>query len=109
MTDGLMREIISTLERLAMPGPDQLAYLDQIGVGVDELALEFDDVAPARTKLVSDGRMSVAQSEAIAAVNEQLERMTAAGASRWTRDAVLTGADWQDTRRRARLALDALR
>jgi hypothetical protein len=105
---ALIGQLKSTLETLARGPVDQLLYVRRLGTGMDELALEFDDVAPARLKLLAEGSITLDQSDAIAAVDRQLDRMTRAGPVRWTEQAVLEGEDWEELRRVARNALAAL-
>src|SRR5439155_2727910 len=94
---GLLNLLKSSLQILASDPPDQVAYTRRLGVGIDELALEFDDVGPARPTLMDAGLLTSDQSDAVAAVDRQLTSMTRAGAARWTDRAVFEGEDWKRT------------
>jgi hypothetical protein len=54
---ALIAQTASVLERLAAPAEEQVAYLQNLGVGdcADELALELDDVARVLPALASRG------------------------------------------------------
>lgn len=108
MTNALLAQLRAALDVLAMPPERQLEHARQLGVGNDELALEFDDVGPARTLLVKDGLLSGEQAASVAAVERQLSRISSAGPSRWTNAALLSGEDWEELRRLAQSASHAL-
>lgn len=108
MANALLGQLIAALEELAKPADEQLGHVDALGVDIDELALEFDDVAPTRDALVDKGVISRDQSDAVAAVDRKLDRMSDAGPSRWTEGALRTGEDWQELRLLAMRALTAL-
>ena len=73
MTGGLRNQLQDALASLAMPSSAQLDRVATLGVGIDELALEFDDVARVRGKLVLDGELSEEQARAVARVEAHLE------------------------------------
>ena len=104
----LRDQVQDALATLAMPAVKQLERVGALGVGIDELALEFDDVAPARSKLVADSELTQEQADAIGRVENQLRRITSAGQRRWTEEAVRTGDDWSELRRLAAVALDLM-
>ena len=105
MAAGLVERLLSSVQRLAAPAEEQLRYVRELGVGNDEIALEFDDVAGTRRTLVIDGMLSEEQAEAIAAIDVQLRRISSAGAVRWTDEAMRTGEDWAALRSAAQSAL----
>lgn len=109
MSEALFQQLREALEYLAMPADAQLRHVAELGVAPDELALEFDDVAPARRTLIAEGRLSDEQGDAVGAVQRQLKRMSSSGSSRWTPDAVRAGEDWREVRRLANSALLMLR
>lgn len=109
MTSRLRNQLQDALAALAMPSTAQLERVKALGVGIDELALEFDDVARARGKLVLDGELSDGQALAVARVEAQLHSITAAGGRRWTDEAVRAGEDWSKLRRLAQAALDSMK
>jgi len=102
----LNSEIRAVLTRLAAPAAEQLHYLRGLGPSlvVDELALEFDDIAEATA--TTAGVLSADQQEAVRSVGEQLESMS--GSERrylWTPEALEETAEWETVRQRASLAL----
>jgi hypothetical protein len=105
---AVIRQIKVALETLASPADKQLAYVRGLGVGNDELALEFDDVSGTRRTLLADGTIDRDQADAIAAVERRLTSITRAGAARWTDIAITTGEDWREVRELAVAALGAL-
>jgi hypothetical protein len=106
--NSLRDQLVAALRLLGMAPELQLEHVRQLGVDVDELGLEFDDVAGTRKKLVADGVLSPTQAAAVAAVDYHLVKMTSAGPARWTDEAVLSGEDWVELRELARSALMAL-
>jgi hypothetical protein len=108
MSDQRVVRLEQVLRLLASPAEDQLAYARRIGVGNDEMALEFDDIAGARHTLLSNGVLSAAQAEAIAAVAKRLNGITTAGPSRWGDAAIRSGEDWEELRGLAKQAVDLL-
>ena len=103
---GLLR---SSLEHLASSPADQLEYVRRLGAGIDELALEFDDVSGTRRQLLLEGEISSTQFDALAEVEQQLTSMTRAGSAHWTEGAVREGEDWEQLRELAQKALATLR
>jgi hypothetical protein len=106
----VLRELRETLGRLAQDGYAQRGYLHSLGAGVDELALEFDAVAPVAPALAERKMISPEQAVAIRAVQERLKEMSGtANAAHWTEEALDSSAAWADVRRLASAALDLLR
>jgi len=68
------------LTNLAASALDQIGYLRSLGTGsVDELGLEFDDIAgAARSTINSVGRVTAQGAAAIQQVGRQLQRMSGA-------------------------------
>jgi hypothetical protein len=108
MSSALLAQIKAALDGLAMAPERQLERAKELGVGNDELALEFDDVSRGRVRLVAEGIMSRDQAAMVAAVELQLSKMTSAGPARWKDTAILTGEDWAELRRLAQSAAHAL-
>lgn len=89
----------ATVRRLAAPSEDQLTYLAGIGDAraVDELALEFDAVAPAA--LAEAGLLTDQQIRAVMALDDQLASMSgASNAELWTVEAVAAAPEWDAVR-----------
>jgi hypothetical protein len=108
MTQQVLDQLRAALRLLAMPADAQIAHVRSLGVELDEIALEFDDIAPARTTLIASHEISPTQAAAVGAVDRQLRQMSSAGPSRWTSDAAMAGDDWRELRQLAKDALEAL-
>lgn len=108
MTQRAVEQLRDALKVLAMPAEAQLQHVGGLHADLDEIALEFDDIAPVRAALVDAGELTPAQASTIDAVDRQLLDMSDAGPSRWTAEAASDGDDWRELRRLALLALDAL-
>lgn len=102
------------LTRLASDSNTQLEYLSSLGPnkvapGVDELALELDDVAPMLRRLVASGYLSNHAAQSVEAVSDRLAGMSGQNhAELWTPDALRTSDDWTTVRRLAAEALQQL-
>lgn len=108
MTHQAVEQLRDALKVLSMPAEAQLQHVGALHADLDEIALEFDDIAPVRASLVDAGEMTAAQASAIDAVDRQLLEMSDAGPSRWTVAAASDGEDWRTLRQLALQALEAL-
>lgn len=108
MTQGTLERLRGALHVLALPPDMQIQHVRDLHVDLDEIALEFDDIAPVRVALVESGEMSPAQALAVDEVDRQLLEMSEAGPGRWTDEAATEGEDWKELRRLAGRALQAL-
>jgi hypothetical protein len=74
------------------PSHEQLTHLKKLGdVGVDELALEYDDIARAAAHMVKCGEMTSRQCREIERLGELLEEMSCSeNSALGTPEAVLT-------------------
>jgi len=106
----VLSEIRRTLQVLASPAEDQLSYVQSLGpVGNDEMALEFDDVAPAALSLRGSEYITDQQAAGIEEVNKQLRTMSGReNAELWTDDAVRIAPEWARLRELAATALSQL-
>ena len=76
---------------------------------VDELALQLEDEAQALPQFVRDGLLRADQEHAVAAVTEQLSLLRDTSRTYlWRATALAADVEWEEVRRRARLALAAL-
>lgn len=92
----LLGQLMSALSRLAAPADSQLKWVSELGGSLDELGLEFDDVAHAiiGQELVDPGhRVALQELEA------QLQRLSPP--QDWTPEALLESEKWQVIRSRA--------
>lgn len=93
---------------LALPPDDQIAYLSTLGdfVGVDELALEFDDGFLLAQQFVDAGWISAETYEGARLLDEQLAELTgAADDDLWTTDALAAAPEWASIRAAAAAVL----
>lgn len=122
-TDGRQRGekirsmIIEALGHLAEPADRQVRHLEHLfgqsplpaDFNVDELALEFNDVALAAHLAVAAGTMTADAAAAVAGVDEALDAMSGmANAALWTVGALFDAAEWVEIRRLAAAALAKL-
>jgi len=102
-------ELRETLGRLAQDPAAQEEYADSLGTGIDELALEFDAVAPVAPALAARKLISRDQAVAISAVHDKLGQMSGShNSALWTSEALHVAPEWTEVRRLASLALDLL-
>ena len=99
-------ELRRVLALLAAPGDEQLAYLRRLGpVSVDELGLEFDDIARAARAALREHEVATA----LAALDDELSRMSGQeNAALWTDQGVATSPAWATVRDLASRALRLL-
>jgi hypothetical protein len=105
-------ELRRTLDVLAAPWDDQRRYLERVfgqEVAVDELGLEFDDVAPVA---LAQGREAGLSDEALSAVrdlDDQLKMMSDRSEARlWTIEGLRDSPDWARVRTLAQAVLSLL-
>ena len=99
------------LRLLASPAQSQLDHLSELGVpgGVDELGLEFDDIASAAEDMVESGELSPSQFETMVPLREKLTAMSGPKhAALWTAEALFQSPEWNGVRALARNALTAI-
>lgn len=107
----ILNETRAALRHLAMPWPEQLKYLREIGgnlgqLPVEELALEFDDIASAALGLGEEGWLDSAQTAALQAVAERLGAMSAPESKwLWNERALALAREWAEVRELATKAL----
>ncbi len=100
----ILEQLRASLRNLASPAAEQLKALGSNDEGpVDELALEFDDVARA---VAESGWLTAEGAEAVGRLNRHLTKMSGpTNAHLWTRDALHDAPEWDETRKLARQAL----
>ncbi len=99
-------ELRRVLTLLAAQAGEQLAYLRGLGpVSIDELGLEFDDIAGAARAAVREDDVA----GALAALGDQLSRMSGQEhAALWTDQGLATSPEWAAVRDLAGRALRLL-
>ena len=89
---------------LALPAEEQLTFLSRLGVPgvIDELALQFHDLAVIADQLLGAGKITPEQLSVVKGLDEVLTGMSGRhNASLWTEDSLKRSASWEDVRRRA--------
>lgn len=105
----LLARVQEALYWIAEPYDKQIEHLKEMKVwpGVDELALELDDVAPIVPEALERGEISSEIELAVRRVSDKLGEMSEQeNAHLWTPDALASSGDWEAVRS---LALKALR
>ncbi|MGH9961032.1 MAG: hypothetical protein ACREBC_28585, partial [Pyrinomonadaceae bacterium] len=101
--------LIDIIKLLAADAEEQLNYLAKIGVagGIDELALEFEDVAILAQSKLNQGQINEIQYQKICDLNQKLIDMSGEeNAVLWTEEALRESDDWKAVRRLARNCLE---
>lgn len=109
---GTYRRLVRAhVARLGAPASRQVAYLRQLGVhpSVDELALEFHELALLAGGSAARGELTGAEAELVARLDARLDAMSGAEhAALWTPDALSSAPEWEGVRELARECLGAL-
>lgn len=108
--EEILASLQDVLARLAAPASVQLDYLREIGLSpsIDELALEFDDIAVLVPELVDDGRLTREQVETVMALDRMLQAMSGID-DLWNDAALQSDPRWAEVRDLARLGAERLR
>jgi hypothetical protein len=111
-------ELMRVLAVLAQPWEAQVAYLHSLGVvpagaearaTVDDLALEFDAIAPAAFGWEAEGDFTAEELDGVRALDQTLAAMSGRQhADLWTEQALRVAPEWADVRELARRALAVL-
>lgn len=99
------------LTALASDADAQLRYLKDQGVPgcIDELALDYDDMAAAANDMLQVGEIDIDQRDCIKSLNEFLKHFSGeSNAHLWTPDALQSAAEWKQVRSMARNCLELL-
>ena len=99
-----MKLLRDALTVLASPPGAQLERLKALGVpkGIDELALEFDDIAAAADGMFNEGELDNQQRNCVKQLNEFLAQFSGEkNADLWTPEALSSAPQWEQVRRMA--------
>ena len=97
--------LTEALNLLSLKSDDQLKYLHEIGIYgiVDELALEFDDIAIMAEQKYAEGEISEEQYKIIKKLSEKLDFMSGKDKSHlWTEYALKNANEWEEIRELAK-------
>ena len=109
---GRLTLLTDSLVILASMPENQLAHLRGLGVpfGVDELALEYDDIALAAESMFCDGELNEMQRDSVLDLNQLLKQMSGAqNPHLWTIKALRTAPEWSNVRQAAVRCLQQFR
>ncbi|MFC5823036.1 hypothetical protein [Nonomuraea insulae] len=98
------RWIHNVLGQLSWDADQQLGHVRNLKVGVDELALEFDDALHLAQAKVQEGVLGQDALQTLLPVDTHLRCMTDTGTDVWTEEAVATSPEWQELRTLAKQA-----
>ena len=105
---SLLRKALSLL---AQPGQEQLDHLRNLGIqgNIDELALEYDDIAAAADDMLQQGELNKSQYDLVVILSNHLRHMSVGkDQSLWSDMGLMNRPEWQDVRERAKACLAAL-
>ncbi len=106
-----LARFIRSVAVLSLGAPEQLAYLQAVGVpgGIDELAMEFDDGQLLAGQFQEFGWISPAFHQKVGPLNALLDRMGGEEhADLWTAEAIRSAPEWAQVRSLARALLVSL-
>lgn len=107
--DNYKSRLSVVLRRLAAEAPSQQAYLQELDVEADELALEYDDLFRLADVKRRNGDLVSKEYDALKALNIQLDAMSdTEKAALWAFDALQSRPEWVEVRRLAAEALATL-
>ncbi|MFI0737756.1 hypothetical protein ACH4PU_06510 [Streptomyces sp. NPDC021100] len=107
--DAFLRQALSVLDVLAFDAEQQVHHVRCLGVGVDEMALEFDDVFRQGVGMEAEGLIAREVMSCMIPVDEILQRMTEATTPLWTEKAVRASVEWAELRTAAERAAAGVR
>ncbi|MGK5547107.1 hypothetical protein ACSNOH_20595 [Streptomyces sp. URMC 127] len=107
-TDAFVRQLVRALRNLSSDAESQIAFTHRLGVGVDEIALEFDDVFRQAHGMCATGLLPEQIEDALRPIDSQLQQMTNSRQPVWNEDSVRSSPEWRAVRSLAREALDRL-
>jgi hypothetical protein len=108
--DTFTQMLITSLKVLSSEAVDQLRYLRALGISgnIDELALEFDDVASLAEVKYESHEMTKQQYKWVERLANQLDQMSGVQHKHlWTENALIKAPEWQKIRESAKACLTA--
>ncbi|GAA1293790.1 hypothetical protein Psi02_42580 [Planotetraspora silvatica] len=91
----------TSVQYLALSAGDQLEWVGSMSVGVDELALYFDDAYSTAWRSRDTGWISEHLDSTLTDIDQMLISLTEEGPSAWTEDALHSHLKWEEIRRLA--------
>jgi len=100
------RALVEAARRLAISADQQECYLTQLGVGVDEIALEFDDLFRLAATKLDAGAIAAREYDVLCVLERALQEISGPKrADLWTVEALRGRSEWAKIRE---LANDAI-
>lgn len=94
---------------LAADANEQMKYIQESGVHVDELALEFDDALYLVNAMRTEGTWNNAVFDAIQSLDDRLDSLSGPrNSALWTCEALRDATEWVEVRRLATNCLNLL-
>lgn len=106
--DKFYHQLFSALDALTWQPDKQLDYTHRLSVGIDELALDFDDIYRLAQGKAQEGLVPAAILDAIDPIDAHLKIMTEVGPGAWTESALRNTREWHDLRDLAQSAKSRL-
>lgn len=107
--ENIVRQLERALERLTWDPDQQLEFISRLGVGPDELALEFDDSFRIASGMADQSMLPSSVMEILRPIDDILAGMTNSGPAEWTTRAVSESQTWVSLRDAAQVSLESLR
>ncbi|MBT2211396.1 hypothetical protein [Actinomadura sp. NEAU-AAG7] len=104
-----LRPLLHALRWLGRDAEEQVAYVTAERVGVDELALMFDDVYRGAGQHLASRPADAALLEELNKIDRILAEMTEGPSALWSREAPFSAREWADLRRQSRSVIGILR
>ena len=108
--DTFTQMLITSLKVLSWEAIDQLRYLGTLGISgnIDELALEFDDVALLAKVKYESREFNEEQYKFVERLSTQLDEMSGIQNKQlWTEKALINTPQWKEVREHAKACLNA--
>ncbi|GAA3506588.1 hypothetical protein GCM10019016_137030 [Streptomyces prasinosporus] len=99
---------LTVLGLLSATSDRQVAYLQESGVGTDELLLQFDDVLHVARARLADSSLEQKDFFLLSKVGARVESVNARPDPIWDEVALKEAAEWRDLRIEARVAKEIL-
>ncbi len=93
-----MSELLRVTRLLASSVDEQVRYVRALGVGPDEIALEFDDACRGVRGLSEMGVLPGRLVEGIRPLDRKLQTMTASAKGLWSESGMLHSSEWEELR-----------
>ncbi|MFI7233444.1 hypothetical protein ACIBO5_60590 [Nonomuraea angiospora] len=108
MAKGVWRLLREALGYLSLSPSEQIEWIDSVGVGVDELALQFDDGYLPSWSAREAGWLSNELAGHLDEINQHLSDLTDEGPDPWRSEGLRRHPTWEQIRSLSRDALSLM-